>query len=95
MRRARRTLVTLAVAAAMALSSTGVAAAHGGNFDRPGRIDPTLPNCRGILNSMHARDDGGIAHSVDVRFGRHPGFDQPETVQGWQMAVRVHCGQES
>jgi len=102
MHRVLRSLSTLAVAAALVAGSAGAALAHGGNFDRQGRVDPTLPNCVGILNSLHAVDDGGIAHSIDFRFGSHPGFgspigslDQPTTVKEWQAAVRAHCAQES
>lgn len=88
-----RKLVVSGIVAAALLVPAGAAFAHGGNFDPPGRIDPTLPNCVGLVNSMHAVDDGGIAHSIVVRKGRHPGFVPATTVQEWQEAVRSHCSQ--
>ena len=88
-----RKLVVSGIVAAALLVPAGGALAHGGNFDPPGRIDPTLRNCVGLLNSMHAVDDGGIAHSIVVREGRHPGFANATTVQNWQIAVRNHCSQ--
>lgn len=89
----RKLIVSALVAGALVLTSAGSAMGHGGNFDPPGRIDPTLPNCVGLLNSMHARDDGGIPNSIVVRQGRHPGFTPVESVKQWQRAVRVHCAQ--
>lgn len=91
--RTRRLIASMTVAGTLVLTSAGAALAHGGNFDPPGRIDPTLPNCVGLLNSMHARDDGGIAHSIVTRSVGHPGFVPAETVKQWQKAVRVHCAQ--
>ena len=89
--RTRKLVVSGALAAGLLLIPAGGALAHGGNFDRQGRVDPTLRNCVGLLNSMHAVDDGGIAHSIVVR--DHPGFVPASTVQEWQIAVRRHCAQ--
>ncbi len=91
--RTRKLIVSAAVAGALVLTSAGAALGHGGNFDPPGRIDPTLPNCVGLVNSMHAVDDGGIPKSIVARDGRHPGFTPVETVKEWQEAVRRHCAQ--
>jgi hypothetical protein len=91
--RTRKLFVSALVVGALVLTSAGSALGHGGNFDTEGRIDPTLPNCVGLLNSMHARDDGGIPKSIVARQGRHPGFTPVDTVKQWQDKVRVHCAQ--
>lgn len=91
--RTRKLIVSATVAGALVLTSAGAALGHGGNFDPPGRIDPTSPNCVGMVNSLHAKDDGGIAQSIVVRQGRHPGFTPVDSVKEWQQAVRAHCAQ--
>lgn len=88
-----RKLIVSAIVAGTLVTSAGAAFGHGGNYDPPGRIDPTARNCVGLVNSLHARDDNGIAHSIVVRQGRHPGFTPVTSVKQWQKAVRAHCAQ--